>query len=64
MDETTAFALEGQRDATGARLGMWLFILSEILLFGGMFILYSAYRYKTLSIFIMHRGNSMSFSAP
>jgi cytochrome c oxidase subunit III len=46
MDETTAFALEGQRDATGARLGMWLFILSEILLFGGMFILYSAYRYK------------------
>ena len=31
---------------TGARLGMWLFILSELLLFGGMFILYSAYRYK------------------
>jgi cytochrome c oxidase subunit 3 len=25
---------------------MWLFLLSEILLFGGMFILYSAYRYK------------------
>jgi cytochrome c oxidase subunit 3 len=25
---------------------MWLFILSELLLFGGMFILYSAYRYK------------------
>jgi cytochrome c oxidase subunit 3 len=46
MDETTAFALEGQKDATGARLGMWLFILSEILLFGGLFILYSAYRYK------------------
>jgi cytochrome c oxidase subunit III len=46
MHETTAFALEGQRDATGARLGMWLFILSELLLFGGMFILYSAYRYK------------------
>ena len=46
MDETTAFALEGQKDATGARLGMRLFILSEILLFGGLFILYSAYRYK------------------
>ena len=46
MDETTAFALEGQKDATGARLGMWLFILSELLLFGGLFILYSAYRYK------------------
>ena len=25
---------------------MWIFLLSEILLFGGMFILYSAYRYK------------------
>jgi len=25
---------------------MWLFLLSEIILFGGMFILYSAYRYK------------------
>ena len=46
MDETTSFALEGQKDATGARLGMWLFILSELLLFGGLFILYSAYRYK------------------
>ncbi len=46
MDETAAFTVEGQRDATDARLGMWLFILSEILLFGGLFILYSAYRYK------------------
>ncbi len=46
MDETAAFAVEGQKDATDARLGMWLFILSEILLFGGLFILYSAYRYK------------------
>jgi cytochrome c oxidase subunit 3 len=46
MNETTAFVLEGQKDATGARLGMWLFILSELILFGGMFILYSAYRYK------------------
>ena len=25
---------------------MWLFLLSEILLFGGLFILYSSYRYK------------------
>ena len=46
MGEKTAFALEGQKDATSARLGMWLFVLSEILLFGGLFILYSAYRYK------------------
>ena len=25
---------------------MWLFLLSEILLFGGLFLLYSSYRYK------------------
>jgi len=46
MDEVKAFVLEETRDKTGAKLGMWLFILSELLLFGGMFILYSAYRYK------------------
>jgi len=46
MAEAKAFILEETRDDTGAKLGMWLFILSELLLFGGMFILYSAYRYK------------------
>ena len=37
-------------EATGAedrgRIGMWLFICTEILLFGGLFLLYSVYRYK------------------
>jgi cytochrome c oxidase subunit 3 len=46
MDETKGFVFEEVRDYTGAKLGMWLFILSELLLFGGMFILYSGYRYK------------------
>jgi cytochrome c oxidase subunit III len=46
MDEARTFVLEGAEDNTSAKLGMWLFILSELLLFGGMFILYSAYRYK------------------
>src|SRR5512143_1707956 len=32
------------RDYTGAKLGMWLFLFTEILLFGGMFLLYSIYR--------------------
>jgi cytochrome c oxidase subunit III len=32
------------RDYEGAKLGMWLFLFTEILLFGGLFILYSAYR--------------------
>jgi cytochrome c oxidase subunit 3 len=32
------------RDYIGAKLGMWLFLFTEILLFGGMFLLYSIYR--------------------
>lgn len=31
-------------DAEGSRIGMWLFLFTELLLFGGLFILYSAYR--------------------
>jgi cytochrome c oxidase subunit 3 len=38
--------METHRDDTGSKIGMWLFLLSEILLFGGLFILYSMYRYK------------------
>jgi cytochrome c oxidase subunit 3 len=34
------------RDYEGAKLGMWLFLFTEILLFGGLFLLYSAYRAK------------------
>ncbi|MEZ4599852.1 MAG: cytochrome c oxidase subunit 3 [Syntrophotaleaceae bacterium] len=29
------------RDLVGARMGMWLFLFSELLLFGGLFILYA-----------------------
>jgi cytochrome c oxidase subunit 3 len=32
------------KDYQGAKLGMWLFLFTEILLFGGLFLLYSAYR--------------------
>jgi cytochrome c oxidase subunit 3 len=32
------------RDDVGAKMGMWLFLLTEILLFGGLFLLYMAYR--------------------
>lgn len=34
------------RDDVGARMGMWLFLFTELILFGGMFILYSVYRYQ------------------
>lgn len=32
------------RDYLGAKLGMWLFLFTEILFFGGMFLLYAVYR--------------------
>jgi cytochrome c oxidase subunit 3 len=38
--------MERHQDDIGSKIGMWLFLLSEILLFGGLFILYSSYRYK------------------
>jgi cytochrome c oxidase subunit 3 len=38
--------VEKHRDYTGAKMGMWLFLFTELLLFGGMFLLYSVYRSK------------------
>jgi cytochrome c oxidase subunit 3 len=38
------------RDDAGSRMGMWLFLLTELLLFGGLFIAYAAYR-------SIHRGD-------
>jgi len=32
-------------DAEASKIGMWLFIFTELLLFGGLFIIYSVYRY-------------------
>lgn len=34
------------KDYTGAKLGMWLFLFSELILFGGLFILYSVYLHR------------------
>ena len=31
------------KDYAGAKFGMWLFLFTEVLLFGGLFILYSVY---------------------
>lgn len=32
------------RDDIGSRLGMWIFIFTELLLFGGLFLVYAVYR--------------------
>jgi cytochrome c oxidase subunit 3 len=39
-------AITGQIDREGKKMGMWLFLLTEILFFGGMFLLYSIFRYQ------------------
>lgn len=39
------------RDDTASKLGMWLFIFTELLLFGGLFIVYSVYRYLNSTAF-------------
>jgi len=31
------------KDYTGAKLGMWLFLFTEVILFGGLFVLYAVY---------------------
>ncbi len=41
MNETSPIA---HHDYTGSKLGMWLFLFTEILLFGGLFLLYAVYR--------------------
>ncbi len=34
------------RDDYGSKMAMWLFLFTEVLLFGGLFVLYMAYRFK------------------
>ncbi|MDT8392476.1 MAG: cytochrome c oxidase subunit 3 family protein [Bacteroidales bacterium] len=33
------------RDDEGSRMGMWLFLFTEVILFGGLFTVYAVYRY-------------------
>jgi len=34
------------RDDVGSRMGMWLFLFTELILFGGMFLAYAVYRFQ------------------
>lgn len=36
--------MEEHRDDVGSRMGMWIFIFTELLLFGGLFLVYAVYR--------------------
>lgn len=37
---------EMHKDYAASKMGMWLFLFTEILLFGGLFLLYAAYRHR------------------
>jgi cytochrome c oxidase subunit 3 len=43
-------------DYSGKKYGMWFFLFTEILFFGGLFLLYSVYRYRFPAAF--HKGAS------
>ena len=57
-------------DQEGSKLGMWLFIFTELLLFGGLFLVYSIYRFLNPEAFKYsrrriesdHRGNKYNHS--
>jgi cytochrome c oxidase subunit 3 len=39
-----SIALTTHKDYRGSKFGIWLFLITEVILFGGMFLLYSVYR--------------------
>jgi len=53
---TESQAVHVHRDDFGAKLGMWLFLVTEINLFGGLFVAYSYMRHKYPADF--HHGGA------
>ena len=54
MEKTETVHAVHARDIEGAKMGMWVFLFTEMLLFGGLFLLYSVYRSKYTADF--HRS--------
>jgi len=44
--------MEHAIDKTGVKIGMWIFLYSEIILFGGLFVLYAAYFHEHPESFV------------
>ncbi len=49
--EQNTHAEHSHYDAEASKIGMWLFIFTELLLFGGLFIVYSVYRFMNPDAF-------------
>lgn len=43
MSQAVDIVIEKHHDSEGAKIGMWLFLFTELLLFGGLFLLYAVY---------------------
>jgi len=57
MNTAEGFA-EGHRiDAAGAKMGMWIFLFTEVLFFGGLFLIYTVYRVRYGAAF--HQGGRL-----
>ncbi|MFA8451159.1 MAG: cytochrome c oxidase subunit 3 [Bacteroidales bacterium] len=48
---TQNIPLHQHRDDEASKMGMWLFLFTELLLFGGLFLVYSIYRYMNPDAF-------------
>lgn len=61
METTATHHAEMHRDDDASKIGMWLFIFTEILLFGGLFIVYSVYRFRNpVAFHIAHQELSIT----
>jgi cytochrome c oxidase subunit III len=47
---------EIHRDDQASKTGMWLFLFTEMLLFGGLFVVYSVYRFRNAQAFHLAAG--------
>jgi cytochrome c oxidase subunit 3 len=56
MEMTEPVHAAHPKDIEGAKMGMWVFLFTEMLLFGGLFLLYSVYRSKYTADF--HRSSA------
>ncbi|MHC1774707.1 MAG: cytochrome c oxidase subunit 3 family protein [Lentimicrobium sp.] len=61
METTANHHADLHRDDEASKIGMWLFIFTEILLFGGLFIVYSVYRFRNpVAFHIAHEELSVT----
>jgi cytochrome c oxidase subunit 3 len=51
--------MEAGHDQLGTKTGMWLFLYTEIMLFGGLFVIYANYYHRYTADFV-HGGQTLS----